>query len=429
MIFKFFIFFILFNTANIFAFTLDSTSNPNYRGWRDSEVQFVVNQASCPSSVDITALLSASFEVWHKIPGTKLKLKVVGQTTLTGPSYPVVVRCVATMGAGNDDNIPASASVGRIGDYAASGEIQINGSAGAANVSRYDANLTMITLAHEVGHIFGLGHSHDTSALMYFNGSVKTVMSLNQDDIDGVSYLYPSDELGSDKPLGCGLVKNMKIPPPSSGNLSILFLILILPLLTAFYLGRRKQNPFLINFNLSKMKYMFLMGLLIFSNTTKADMFKSTLFSLNTIYLDRDYDDNGFKTKSKQTDTDFRIIRIEKYWSYGAIYSLSANDASDAGRSSYGLSLGYFSEKDFYMNLHYFVSSKYRTGGVDYTKGNGYEFDVGFLSKVTSSFYVGLLVALKNFSYTEQTVAGLKSSITSNHKEVIPMFSFGVNFM
>ena len=158
-------------STNVFAFTLDSPTNPNYRGWKNSEIQFVVNQASCPSSVDVAGLLNASFEIWHKISGTKLKLKVVGQTNLTGPSYPVVVHCVATMGAGNDDSIPASASVGRIGDYASSGEIQINGSAGAANVSRYDANLTMITLSHEVGHIFGLGHSHDTSALMYYSGS------------------------------------------------------------------------------------------------------------------------------------------------------------------------------------------------------------------------------------------------------------------
>ncbi len=178
------------------------------------------------------------------------------------------------------------------------------------------------------------------------------------------------------------------------------------------------------------MKYNFLFLILTFSNVTKADMFKSTLFSLNTIYLDRDYDDNGTKTKTKETDTDFRLMRIEKYWAYGALYSMSANDASDAGRSSYGVSAGYYSEKDFYMNLHYYISSKYKIGSnIEYTKGNGYEFDVGFLSKVTSSFYVGLLVALKDFSYSEQTSGGLKTNISATHKEVIPMFSFAVSFM
>jgi len=163
----------------------------------------------------------------------------------------------------------------------------------------------------------------------------------------------------------------------------------------------------------------------------QAEMFKSTLFQLNTIYIDRDYDDNGVKSKSKQTDTDFRIMRVEKHWAYGAIYSLSSNDSSDASRTNFGLSVGYYSEKDFYMNLHYFLTSKYNNGfgGTEYSKGNGYEFDVGFLSKITSSFYVGLLVALKSFTYNEQTAGGVTSGISATHKEVIPMFSFAIRFM
>ena len=166
------------------------------------------------------------------------------------------------------------------------------------------------------------------------------------------------------------------------------------------------------------------------ANTASADMFRSTLFSLNTIYLDRDYTDNGMVSQSKATDTDLRLMRIEKNWSYGAIYSLSSSDASDSSRTSVGLSAGYYSERDFYLNFHYFLSSKCSFGGAsEYTKGGGYEFDVGFLSKVTSSFYVGLLVAIKNFSYSEQTLGGVTSGVSATHREVIPMFSFAVNLM
>jgi len=179
------------------------------------------------------------------------------------------------------------------------------------------------------------------------------------------------------------------------------------------------------------MKYFLLFILFCFSSFAQADMFKSTMFSVNTIYLDRDYVDNTVKSKSTQTDTDLRLIRIEKYWAYGIIHSMSANDSSSANRASSGLTLGYYSEKDFYMNLHYYLTSKYRFGnGAQYSKGNGYEFDVGFLSKITSSVYVGLLVALKNFSYTDQMDSvGTVSSLTANHKELIPMFSFAFNFM
>lgn len=161
-----------------------------------------------------------------------------------------------------------------------------------------------------------------------------------------------------------------------------------------------------------------------------ADMFRSALFSLNTIYIDRDYDNNGVKTQAKATDTDLRLMRIEKYWSYGGIYSLSSSDASDSSRASVGLSAGYYSEKDFYLNFHYFLSSKYSFGGgSEYTKGTGYEFDVGFLSKVTSSFYVGIVMAIKNFTYTEITTNGSIAGTRASHKEVIPMFTFAINLM
>lgn len=164
-------------------------------------------------------------------------------------------------------------------------------------------------------------------------------------------------------------------------------------------------------------------------SAAKADMFRSTVFSLNTIYLDRDYTDNGIKTQSKATDTDLRLIRIEKNWAYGGLYSLSSSDASDSSRTSLGLSVGYYSERDFYLNFHYLLSSKYSFGSGEYTKGGGYEFDVGFLSKVTSSFYVGIMIAVKSFTYSEMDLGGVTSSISATHREVIPMFSFAISLM
>ena len=166
------------------------------------------------------------------------------------------------------------------------------------------------------------------------------------------------------------------------------------------------------------------------ASTASADLYKSTLVSLNTIYVSRDYDDNGVKSTSKETDTDFRLTRIEKAWAYGLVYSLSSNDSSSSSRTSYGLSVGYFSEKDFYLNLNYFLSSKYNLGfGTEYSKGSGYEIDLGFLSKVTSSFYVGIALAIKNFNYSEQTSFAGTSSISATHKDVLPMFTFAVDFM
>jgi len=168
---------------------------------------------------------------------------------------------------------------------------------------------------------------------------------------------------------------------------------------------------------------------LLFCAVAKADLSKTTLFSLNTMYIDRDYDDNGTKTHSKTNDTDLRVTRVDKQFSYGAIYSMNSNDSSDASRASYGLSVGYYSIKDFYVNLHYFISSKYNFGGgTEYTKGNGYGVDLGFLSKVTSSFYVGLVITHRTYNYTDISTGGMTSSTSATHNELIPLFSFAVAF-
>jgi len=52
---------------------------------------------------------------------------------------------------------------------------------------RYDLESVLL---HENGHVAGLGHSADTSAVMYaYYGGLRR--ELHQDDIDGISFLYP----------------------------------------------------------------------------------------------------------------------------------------------------------------------------------------------------------------------------------------------
>jgi len=56
---------------------------------------------------------------------------------------------------------------------------------------------------HEMGHFFGLGHSEDSSALMYYQYLGGTDGSLRADDINGICTIYPGDHCGCTGPGDC----------------------------------------------------------------------------------------------------------------------------------------------------------------------------------------------------------------------------------
>jgi hypothetical protein len=95
-----------------------------------------------------------------------------------------------------------------------------NSSTVFANLS--DADRSSV-IAHEIGHAIGLGHSEDKSALMYFR-TVNQRKSLGQDDVDGVSYLYPV------KVDACGLLGTIDTNKanPQMWQMGIGFLMMIL---------------------------------------------------------------------------------------------------------------------------------------------------------------------------------------------------------
>ena len=67
---------------------------------------------------------------------------------------------------------------------------------------------------HEIGHFIGIGHTNDPEATMYSNmGSGETKKrSLEQDDIDAVSFLYPTDPVNIEIVSG-----NMQVGQPGAG--------------------------------------------------------------------------------------------------------------------------------------------------------------------------------------------------------------------
>lgn len=228
----------------VFAFTLNSSTNPNFKGWSNPKIEFAINRTGCPANID--SVIEEAFDIWRNVASSKVELKLVGETTSTGLASPTTIYCEVNFGVtiggtpADNDSTPGVAQVGPAGaNYADQGLLILNISSGQASINTLDPEVVKIVLAHEIGHILGLGHSHDTSALMYFDASAKGTLSLAQDDIDGVSYLYPRNEVGGDDLFGgCGTVHNSK--PPTPLVTSVLFALMSLPFLLALILKARR---------------------------------------------------------------------------------------------------------------------------------------------------------------------------------------------
>lgn len=99
-------------------------------------------------------------------------------------------------------------------------------------------NEQISVIAHEIGHAIGLGHSKDDAALMYYR-TIDHREKLGQDDIDGVSYLYPV------KMDACGLlgtIDETKTPPFFTTIGVMLLLILMSECLRLFKRSKRSAT-------------------------------------------------------------------------------------------------------------------------------------------------------------------------------------------
>ena len=197
-------------SSNSFAWTL---VYKGAEGFPTNEITVNVASTNSCSNAGLTAssllthLESAMDKFWNQVSESALVLKIgeLKSIDIDGDSLTDVANKAAdnTILVGCNDDISSFSGgfTGAVGGLACSstvckGAVIVNTHSNT-NVDTYSEDTLHSLLAHEIGHAIGLGHSSVEESLMYYSLSAKTQDFLHQDDINGISWLYPNeDQLG-----------------------------------------------------------------------------------------------------------------------------------------------------------------------------------------------------------------------------------------
>jgi hypothetical protein len=211
----------------------------------------VCTQAGISKEELLNIAIDGAKKFWNKVPTSNLRIKSGGiysttdskflteklcasdssTTCPTATSVPQVTHIVIACNSNTTDNFPSSSYLALSGPTKVSsstieGSIILINDSGNSIFNTLSRSEMVSVLAHEIGHAIGLGHSNKDEALMYYQNSDK-MHRLSQDDIDGVTYLYPN------KMDGCGPIASIfggsiKFDDnDDSGNLNFLFSLVI----------------------------------------------------------------------------------------------------------------------------------------------------------------------------------------------------------
>ncbi len=243
--------------SHLYAWTLNSSTG---KGFNKTEINIYIANTSCTGAGMTIAqfkglVKSAVKYYWNSVPTSSLFLNVKGvrsdidissdthSTALEKvPNNSILAGCNTTATDFSNSSILGSAQSTCSGSTCKS--VLILNAHSESKLPTYSDSELEAVIAHEIGHAFGLGHSEYQESLMYYSVSGKYQEWLGQDDVDGVTYLYPHeselDIFGASILGNCGAIAAAPYTNPTSKTpwgLSIflgLFLAYLIRLLILF---------------------------------------------------------------------------------------------------------------------------------------------------------------------------------------------------
>lgn len=215
---------VLFIPFLSFAYSLNEG-----RGFDKNKIDIHVANTDCSNAGFSTSrfrdlMEDAVEDYWNNIPTANLELNVksVGSTDIAGmdhadifaaglvPAHSILAGCNEDAFSADDSGVLGGAQLICSGSTCRA--VLIINSRPDSLVSTIDTDQKIATIAHELGHAIGLGHTEFSHNLMYYKIGGKHQKWLGQDDIDGVTYLYPYED--DDAIIGgCGII------PPLIGSM------------------------------------------------------------------------------------------------------------------------------------------------------------------------------------------------------------------
>lgn len=246
---KLFILTLLIITSPVFAFTLNNNFGASFSS-NNVKVRVAGNTVCAGIRTDeLESLIEPAIkDFWNRVPTSALRLQKASFTeaitnfqngvlcpptdkdciTNAGnnaipPVKDIIIGCNnESANFSNSTNVLAVTVPNHFsGNKIVGAVILINNTSNAFSMLTRNEQISVI--AHEIGHAIGLGHSKDDASLMYYR-TVDHRQRLGQDDIDGVSYLYPV------KADACGLLGSIdetKTPPFMTTIGAMLMMILL----------------------------------------------------------------------------------------------------------------------------------------------------------------------------------------------------------